>query len=508
MPNGVIFIPKGGKGMGNYSRVGHIVSPAILLLPLFLILLSAFPSNTPAAVYFVDKNHPQASDSNPGTEALPWRNPWRLNIQTLNPGDIVYVKAGTYVMTPQSWTKWDCPTIHPRQSGTMAEPIVISTFPGDRVTLDIGNQPGAPAIGVCQKYSADYINFNGFAVINAGYRGITIMGSSSKPATGITVQNMTVTQLPMGCTGASCICDNTVGIRIENTANVLVKNNIIHDIRNLCNDNNANGIQIYFSANGIFENNEIYNTETGIYQKIASANAHTYRNNYIHHVSIEGMRLSGSDGQIDNSPTVYQTIIANTPRGISYKTTVTQNNSSFYNNTIANYTGTCFETASAGSTNFKYYNNICYRKGSASEEVLTRDSSNCSGVSGIVSIGNYNLFYRTTGLQFRYGVYGCNQTFTSLSDWQRSGHGLDQNSIGGPASSFDPLFVGPLTNAAGFRLQVNSPALHAGRSDGTSAGSLVNMGAYRNGSECIGVESRCNSSSTPPAQPAGVGILK
>jgi PKD repeat protein len=50
----------------------------------------------PEAVgYFVDTNNSGASDSNPGTEALPWKTITKAN-QVLVPGDTVYIKAGTY----------------------------------------------------------------------------------------------------------------------------------------------------------------------------------------------------------------------------------------------------------------------------------------------------------------------------------------------------------------------------------------------------------------------------
>src|SRR5512136_2584613 len=70
-----------------------------------------------AAVYYVDQNHPSASDSNPGSEALPWRTIQKA-ANTLNPGDIVYVKAGIYderVMI--------------KRDGTPAEKITFQALP-------------------------------------------------------------------------------------------------------------------------------------------------------------------------------------------------------------------------------------------------------------------------------------------------------------------------------------------------------------------------------------------
>ncbi len=45
--------------------------------------------------YYVDQNHPQASDANPGTESLPWRTIQKA-ADSVRAGDTVIVKSGTY----------------------------------------------------------------------------------------------------------------------------------------------------------------------------------------------------------------------------------------------------------------------------------------------------------------------------------------------------------------------------------------------------------------------------
>jgi len=44
---------------------------------------------------FVDQNHPQARDDNPGTEAQPFRT-IPPAVEAVKPGDTIYVKAGVY----------------------------------------------------------------------------------------------------------------------------------------------------------------------------------------------------------------------------------------------------------------------------------------------------------------------------------------------------------------------------------------------------------------------------
>ena len=63
---------------------------------IFLAFLTFQLSSTAwAKIYYVDKSHFRTSNSNPGTEDLPW-----LTIQhavnTVTAGDTVYVKEGIY----------------------------------------------------------------------------------------------------------------------------------------------------------------------------------------------------------------------------------------------------------------------------------------------------------------------------------------------------------------------------------------------------------------------------
>jgi PKD repeat protein len=78
----------------------------------------------PEAVgYFVDTNNSGASDSNPGTEALPWKTITKAN-QVLVPGDTVYIKAGTYTSY-----------IAPARSGTASGRITYKAYGSDTVTI-------------------------------------------------------------------------------------------------------------------------------------------------------------------------------------------------------------------------------------------------------------------------------------------------------------------------------------------------------------------------------------
>ncbi len=76
-----------------------------------------------AAGYYIDTNNANAGDSNPGTEALPWKTIAKAN-QTLIEGDTVYIKAGAY-------TSYIAPT----RSGTASHRITYRAYGSDIVTV-------------------------------------------------------------------------------------------------------------------------------------------------------------------------------------------------------------------------------------------------------------------------------------------------------------------------------------------------------------------------------------
>ena len=72
-----------------------------------------------ASAYCVDGGNRVANDSNPGTEARPFKTIGR-GVQSLQPGDTLLIKAGTYR---------EAVNLH--RSGTQAQPIRIQAYPGD-----------------------------------------------------------------------------------------------------------------------------------------------------------------------------------------------------------------------------------------------------------------------------------------------------------------------------------------------------------------------------------------
>jgi len=101
---------------------------------------------------------PLGSDSNPGTAAAPWQT-LQKSANSVNPGDVVTVRAGNYV-------GFDL-----RRDGTSAAPISFLADPGVNIT-----QRNAVTADGINLESADYITIDGFTVNSmprAGIRSVT-----------------------------------------------------------------------------------------------------------------------------------------------------------------------------------------------------------------------------------------------------------------------------------------------------------------------------------------------
>lgn len=113
---------------------------------------------TPPGFWYVDRNSATASDTGPGTEATPFRTIQKA-ANVVNPGDTVYVKAGTY---PEAVT---C-----SRSGTATSRITFKNFGNDLVTID-----GGGLRGHCFDITGNYITVDGFTMKNAARTGHAMM---------------------------------------------------------------------------------------------------------------------------------------------------------------------------------------------------------------------------------------------------------------------------------------------------------------------------------------------
>ena len=95
------------------------------------------------AVYYVDTNNPVASDSNPGTESLPWKTISKANT-TLVAGDTVYIKGGTYSGITGS-------AIDPVNTGTAGNIITYSSYNNEDVQI-VGSGTSSLAVDLDSEY--------------------------------------------------------------------------------------------------------------------------------------------------------------------------------------------------------------------------------------------------------------------------------------------------------------------------------------------------------------------
>ena len=93
--------------------------------------------------YYVDGSNPNASDSNPGTESLPWKTISKAN-KTLVAGDTVYIKGGTYSGITGS-------AIDPANTGTAGNIITYSSYNNEDVQI-VGSGTSSFAVDLDSEY--------------------------------------------------------------------------------------------------------------------------------------------------------------------------------------------------------------------------------------------------------------------------------------------------------------------------------------------------------------------
>jgi hypothetical protein len=450
------------------------------------MLFAVTPGHSLAGTYYVDQNHPRASDVNPGTESLPWKTLYRAaepQGKQIVAGDTVLVKAGTYdVSTGGAWYR---PAINPANSGQPGKPITFKAYPGHTVILDAKNVMGNPAIG---SLGRDYIVIDGFTVINGGDKGMVVTSSSAQRVKGVVIQNNDISGIWRPD------FDNTDGIRIENTSGTVVRNNRIHNVHNGVGTPNGAGIKMYRNDHAIIENNEIFDVGAGIFDK-AFGEFNIFRRNLIHHCTHEGIRFhSSARFGITHDGAAYENIVYGCKFGAAVDPidVGTVKDISIYNNTFATYSDSGFYLTTPNVSypaNVRLWNNIFHRTGDSTRgDRFTYDNPPVA-----IGLANYNLF--SMAPKIIVGVYQPNQTaYTSLAALQGA-LGWDTKSV-----VANPLFVSAGNHD--YHLAPDSPALGAGRVGGVSSGAVVNIGAYTTGNEVIGIK----VGGSPPLPPTGLTL--
>ncbi|HDQ73770.1 MAG TPA: hypothetical protein ENN19_16990, partial [Chloroflexi bacterium] len=201
-----------------------------------------FTTTALSPLYYVDQNHPQASDDNPGTESAPW-----LTIQhaadVAQPGDTIIVHPGSYER------------VAIRRGGT---PGAFITFKGlnapdqSRVDPDALFDPQNP------------VQIPGNPAVNAVTRGFMLAPPRNEPPVGyVRVEHFEVTatyveDVPFVGRGA---------IQLNGTRNVEIVRNFIHDTNARPGSYNYVGIrgENHDNLNAVIKGNTLYRVQgTGI----------------------------------------------------------------------------------------------------------------------------------------------------------------------------------------------------------------------------------------------------
>jgi hypothetical protein len=131
--------------------------PLAISITLTLLFILFQQSSCLATDYYVDQNHPSASDSNPGTEAQPWLTVEKAR-QTAKAGDTVYFKQGVY-----KGPLW------PQNSGTPDNWITFKNFENDKVIIEGAREVTGWSMHSGNIYVADWDS----SWLDPGYGGIS-----------------------------------------------------------------------------------------------------------------------------------------------------------------------------------------------------------------------------------------------------------------------------------------------------------------------------------------------
>lgn len=269
-----------------------------------------------AADYYVATN---GSNLNPGTIAQPWRHICyatgadgrsgtyttdpkvdQVACATTNPskltaGDTLYVRGGTYSEFYITFAN----------SGTAGNPITIKAYPGETPIID-GGWTDYLGDGVRRDGSGYLPTFHIDNRHNITLDGLTIkrgIGANVRigfnfPTSNITVRNGELQDF--------LVADNSGEVIIlDLTENILIENNKLHGrIGNGGGTGlNAAGIHIFYAGTLTIRNNEIYDTNHGIYYKgsVINGKATTIENNLIYNQYRAGILINKQDAVMRNN---------------------------------------------------------------------------------------------------------------------------------------------------------------------------------------------------------------
>ncbi len=435
------------EGAGKRRQNKEKTRRAILQAALALFAKRGFahtpttPPSSQTCSYFVSTS---GSDSNPGTQASPFRTIQKA-AKTVTGGKTVCIRGGTYNERVSLVSK-----------GNSSGPyITFTNYNGEQVILDGTGIAISYGGGLFHIEYTDYVRVTGLTVQHSNGAGIYTLHANNiqidhnltndtvKSGIGVWVSTNTVVDsndIELACNAHSGYSASEENISIAMSSNVEVKNNLVHKASNI--------------ANG-------YAGGEGINIKDGSHDVNIHHNTVHLDERPDGQpsnRLAfGLDAWTHETYNVYfyDNIAYNSKNGIIVESEqggtahdIWVYNNLAYNNNDAAYFMPNYEGATAIKQNIYFINNTAYNNGYGI-------NINVGNVTNVV-IRN-NIFYQNR--------YGAVNVISSAAPNVVQDHNL----------TTDPKFV----NAAGndFHLQSGSSAINAGSS--TSAPSVDYDGVAR-----------------------------
>ena len=216
---------------------------------------------------------PGGNNGWPGTEGQPWATIQHA-AETLTPGDLVYIKGGTYTER-----------VTPSNSGSAGNVITYAAYQSDLVTID-GSGIALPSWGggLFGISGLSYITVKGLRVINAG-PGDNDVGILVDSSNNVVISN--------------CSTYNTTssGIAAWNSTNITIAGN---EVELACNDGEQECITVANTDTFVIRNNHVHHGGPGsiggegIDAKDGSRNGKVFAN-HVHHINRLGIYVDSWD---------------------------------------------------------------------------------------------------------------------------------------------------------------------------------------------------------------------
>jgi hypothetical protein len=443
---------------------------------------------------------PSGSDSNDG---LTTGTPWALTAindsakRLLYRGKRVGFLDGTYNVSGVTTKTGGQSSLFEAQGGTVSAPTIFEAVNHRQWVIQANSGASYPHIDcpILGDYDSQlgYLHIIGLKLTGGGSKGIFLGGVSLPRIPGYVITDCEFTGFDCrGVAGGG----NYSMVELHHITGHIVRDNYFHDNigEDLGSSDHFAGCQNFNVTNGLYEFNTFVSSG-GLYGKNDGIHGNTIRNNFI---DVTGMGDNSNGAIADwagsaetgNVTRIYNNICIGSYLNDLRKSdggTGGYSNVEIYNNifstivSVVHDPGVSFAVImryAAGKV--KFFNNICMELGTGDHAFV------CLNVDA-PAVFDYNLYFRASGT-YRWA------TFPSQTDNNRTGYttfashktsyniAVDTNGISGS----DPQFVGSGTRAAFYQLQGGSPAINAGKSDGTSGGATVDIGAWGNGATAIG----------------------